>query len=103
MGQNLSYIVRKDTKQLIFNWGQMQFFIVQPDTAGSKINFQRAIYKNGAADLTGCLQIQPPLRHAQASQKLITEKGIRSDNHLRLIQCFDLIGILTAGTQNDDG
>lgn len=45
MGQNLSYIVRKDTKQLIFNWGQMQFFIVQPDTAGSKINFQRAIYK----------------------------------------------------------
>ena len=46
MGQNLSYIVRKDTKQLIFNWGQMQFFIVQPDTAGSKINFQRAIYKN---------------------------------------------------------
>ena len=40
MGQNLSYVVRKDTKQLIFDWGQMQFFIVQPDTAGSKINFQ---------------------------------------------------------------
>lgn len=45
MGQHLADMFGKQAKQLVFNRGQMQFLVVQIDTAGRIIDFQLPIDK----------------------------------------------------------
>ena len=102
MCQHLPDVPGEQTQQLVFDGREADLLSVQTDAAGGIVDAQGAVSEDGRGGI-GRRGIEPPQRDPQAGQKLRNRKRFCQIVIRAGIQGVDLIGILAAGADDDDG
>ena len=48
VGENLAHILGEQAQELVFNWSEVHFFIIDIDKTGAVVDFQAPVDKNSA-------------------------------------------------------
>ena len=104
MGEHLAHILRHQAQELILDGGQVQLIVAQEDTAGSEIHLQLAVDEHGGrCRLRRLHHCQASGRHADTRQQLLHREGLGQVVVRAVVQRLDLIAVLAAGADDDDG
>ena len=103
MGQHPAGILRQQAEQFVLNGGQVQFLAAQPGTARRQVHPERPVLKDRPRALRSRHQRQPALGGPQPCQQLLHREGLGQVVVCAGVQRLDLVCILTAGAEHQDG
>ena len=103
MGEHLAHVAAQQAEQLVFDGGQVQLLPAQIGEPRGVVHRQVPVDKGGVLRGGGPDVLEAAQRHAQAGQQLVHGKGLGQVVVRAGVQRVDLVGVLAAGRDDDDG
>ena len=102
VGEHLAHVLGQQAEQLVLDGREVQLISVQIGAAGGVIDAQAAVDEHRVGVLRA-QHGQPPLGDAQPRQQLLHGEGLGEVVVRTAVQRADLVAVLAAGADDDDG